>query len=155
MANLKNLPDPDPELTAAKNLMSRRETLAGAAKMVAGLSIGVQVMAATGADTAFARRVRDVAERADKPGYEDGNGEDEAGGDNFLRVLSPAGRLETFARNDTPLDLHRWEEGKKGEMGRSEWSGSTYSPDGKWLFVHLQYPGRTFAITGPWEKGWA
>jgi uncharacterized protein len=26
--------------------------------------------------------------------------------------------------------------------------------NGKWLFVHLQYPGRTFAITGPWETGW-
>ncbi|HEX4308242.1 MAG TPA: alkaline phosphatase PhoX, partial [Solirubrobacterales bacterium] len=85
---------------------------------------------------------------------EDGNGEDEAGGDNYLRVLSPRGKLETFARNDTPLDLHRWEENKPGVIGRSEWSGSTYSPDGKWLFVHIQYPGRTFAITGPWEKGW-
>jgi uncharacterized protein len=85
---------------------------------------------------------------------EDGDGEDEAGGDNCIRVLSPAGELETFARNDTPLDLHRWEEGPKGAMGRSEWSGATYSPDGKWLFVHLQYPGRTFAITGPWERGW-
>ena len=69
MANLKNTTDHDPELTAAKHLMSRRETLAGAAKLVAGLSIGAQVMAATGADTALARRVRDVAGRADKPGY--------------------------------------------------------------------------------------
>jgi secreted PhoX family phosphatase len=85
---------------------------------------------------------------------EDGDGEDETGGDNYLRILSPAGKLETFARNDTPLDLHRWEENKPGVMGRSEYSGSCYSPDGRWLFVHLQYPGRTFAITGPWEKGW-
>jgi secreted PhoX family phosphatase len=85
---------------------------------------------------------------------EDGNGEDEAGGDNYLRILSPAGKLESFARNDTPLDLHRWEEDKPGVIGRSEYSGSCYSPDGQWLFVHLQYPGRTFAITGPWEKGW-
>jgi len=22
------------------------------------------------------------------------------------------------------------------------------------LFVHLQTPGETFAITGPWHKGW-
>jgi uncharacterized protein len=85
---------------------------------------------------------------------EDGDGEDEAGGDNYIRVLAPTGKLETVARNDTPLDLHRWEEGPKGAMGRSEWSGACYSPDGKWLFVHLQYPGKTFAITGPWEKGW-
>ena len=41
------------------------------------------------------------------------------------RILSPAGELETFARNDTPLDLHRWEENKPGVMGRSEYSGST------------------------------
>jgi hypothetical protein len=67
MANLKNPSDPDPELTAAKTLMSRRETFAGAAKLVAGLSIGAQVMAATGADTALAQRVRDVAGRANKP----------------------------------------------------------------------------------------
>jgi secreted PhoX family phosphatase len=85
---------------------------------------------------------------------ENGNGEDEAGGDNYLRILSPAGKLESFARNGTPLDLHRWEEDKPGVIGRSEYSGSCYSPDGQWLFVHLQYPGRTFAITGPWEKGW-
>ena len=69
MANLKRVNDPDPELTAAKNLMSRRDTITGAAKLVAGLGIGAQVMAATGADNAFAQRVRDVARRAGKPGY--------------------------------------------------------------------------------------
>ena len=69
MANLKHVPDPDPELTAAKNLMSRRESITGAAKLIAGLGIGAQVMAATGADTAMARGVREVARRANKPGY--------------------------------------------------------------------------------------
>ena len=86
---------------------------------------------------------------------EDGNGEDEAGGDNYLRILSPAGELETFARNRHSPYLHRWEENKPGVIGRSEWSGLHLLPHGKWLFVHIQYPGRTFAITGPWEKGWA
>ena len=85
---------------------------------------------------------------------EDGDGEDINGGTNFLRCLTPARRIETFARNDTPLDLHKWEDAPKGWIGRSEWSGACYSPDGRWLFVHLQYPGKTFAITGPWEKGW-
>lgn len=86
---------------------------------------------------------------------EDGDGEDVDGGTNSLRVLTPKGTLETFARNDTPLDLHAWDdEIKPGSIGRSEWSGACYSPDGQWLFVHLQYPGKTFAITGPWEKGW-
>src|ERR1700742_4344190 len=69
MANLKNLPDPDPDLRAARNLMTRRDTIAGAAKLVAGLSIGAQVMAATGADTGVAKQVRGVARRAGKPGY--------------------------------------------------------------------------------------
>jgi hypothetical protein len=25
--------------------------------------------------------------------------------------------------------------------------------DGKWMFVNLQIPGLTLAITGPWESG--
>lgn len=86
---------------------------------------------------------------------EDGDGEDVDGGTNFLRCLTPAGHIETFARNDTPMDLHFWDdEVPAGSIGRSEWSGATYSPDGRWLFVHLQYPGKTYAITGPWERGW-
>ena len=86
---------------------------------------------------------------------EDGDGEDVNGGTNYLRCLTPAGHIETFARNDQPMDLHQWDnEAPLGAIGRSEWSGATYSPDGRWLFVHLQYPGKTYAITGPWEKGW-
>ncbi len=49
--------------------MTRRDTISGAAKLVAGLSIGAQVMAATGADNAMAKQVRHVARRAGKPGY--------------------------------------------------------------------------------------
>jgi uncharacterized protein len=33
---------------------------------------------------------------------------------------------------------------------QNEWAGATFSPDGKWLFVNIQTPGITFAITGPW-----
>jgi secreted PhoX family phosphatase len=36
---------------------------------------------------------------------------------------------------------HKWEDGPRGAIGRSELSGACYSPDGQWLFVHLQYPG--------------
>ena len=32
----------------------------------------------------------------------------------------------------------------------SEWAGATFSPDGKTLFVNIQTPGVTLAITGPW-----
>jgi secreted PhoX family phosphatase len=85
---------------------------------------------------------------------EDGDGDDR-GGTNFLRALNPSGRLITFARNDTPLDVRRFDdEARRGTIGRSEWSGACYSPDGRWLFVSIQYPGKSFAITGPWEKGW-
>lgn len=32
-----------------------------------------------------------------------------------------------------------------------EWAGATFY--GRWLFVNIQSPGITFAITGPWENG--
>ena len=32
----------------------------------------------------------------------------------------------------------------------SELAGVCFSPDGKTLFVNIQYPGMTLAITGPW-----
>ena len=34
----------------------------------------------------------------------------------------------------------------------SEMAGACFSPDGKILFVNIQYPGMTFAITGPWPS---
>jgi secreted PhoX family phosphatase len=34
----------------------------------------------------------------------------------------------------------------------SEFTGPTFSPDGKVLFVNIQDPGIMLAITGPWEK---
>ena len=51
-----------------------------------------------------------------------------------------------------PLRPARPSEGQG--VGASETAGAGFSPDGKWLFLHLQYPGETFAITGPWDKGW-
>jgi secreted PhoX family phosphatase len=35
---------------------------------------------------------------------------------------------------------------------KSEFAGATFSPDGKILFVNIQGPGLTIAITGPWDK---
>ena len=32
----------------------------------------------------------------------------------------------------------------------SELAGVCFSPDGRTLFVNIQYPGMTLAITGPW-----
>lgn len=40
----------------------------------------------------------------------------------------------------------------RNELNDSEFTGPTFSPDGRTLFVNMQTPGITFAITGPWEK---
>jgi secreted PhoX family phosphatase len=48
------------------------------------------------------------------------------------------GTLFDFARN-------------RGSNG--EFAGATWSPDGKWLFVNIQRPAATYAITGPWGRG--
>ncbi|MGF1572341.1 MAG: alkaline phosphatase PhoX [Sumerlaeia bacterium] len=60
---------------------------------------------------------------------EDGSGE------NFLIGVNPQGKIYRFARN---------------VMNESELCGSCFSPDGSTLFVNIQHPGLTLAITGPW-----
>lgn len=86
---------------------------------------------------------------------EDGDGED--GGDNWLRVLTPGGKVFDFAQNIKPVDLHLVDDEDYPEPGKifgaSEFSGVCFSPDGRWMFLNVQYPGLTLAITGPWERG--
>ncbi len=64
--------------------------------------------------------------------------------------LSQAGELRLFAENNVQLagEHNRF----AGDYRTKEWTGATFSPDGKWLFVNVQTPGITFAITGPWEE---
>jgi secreted PhoX family phosphatase len=40
-----------------------------------------------------------------------------------------------------------------GDRRETEWAGATFDPSGRWLFVNLQSPVITLAITGPWERG--
>ena len=54
---------------------------------------------------------------------------------NYLVGITPLGKLYRFARNT---------------LNGSEFAGSTFSPDGSTLFVNIQKPGVTLAITGPW-----
>ena len=68
-----------------------------------------------------------------------------------IHGLSPDGRLFRFARNAVRLAGER--NGITGDYTASEFAGATFSPDGRWLFVNIQTPGITVAITGPWEKG--
>lgn len=57
-------------------------------------------------------------------------------GDNFVRIVTPDGVVFPIVRNAHP--------------GRSEFCGACFSPDGRTLFVNVQRPGFTFAITGDW-----
>ncbi len=66
-----------------------------------------------------------------------------------LQVLTTNGNLFPLAVNNVQLDgLH----GHRGDFRSSEWAGATFSADGKWLFVNIQTPGVTLAITGPWRN---
>jgi uncharacterized protein len=59
---------------------------------------------------------------------------------NYLRGLSRGGQLFDIARNEIA--------GRTGD----EFAGSTFSPDGRTLFVNIQAgAGMTFAIWGPWH----
>lgn len=60
--------------------------------------------------------------------------------DNFMRILTPDGKIADFAHNIAP------------NFTASEFAGSTFSKDGKTLFVNLQVAGATFAIWGDWDK---
>ena len=61
---------------------------------------------------------------------------EDGGAPNGVRVLKPDGTLLHFARNAI-------------DGGKSEITGVCFSPDGKWLFLNLQWEGLTLAITGP------
>jgi secreted PhoX family phosphatase len=58
-------------------------------------------------------------------------------GDNGLVGVTPQGELYKLARN---------------VLNHSELAGAVFSPDGTTLFVNIQRPGLTLAITGPWLK---
>lgn len=65
-------------------------------------------------------------------------------------ALSQDGKLSLLAENNVQLLGEK--NGFKGDFRTKEWAGATFSPDGKWLFINLQSPGITCAITGPWQN---
>ena len=67
-----------------------------------------------------------------------------------VQGLTRDGQIVLLARNAIVLN---GEKGFRGDFRTYEFAGVTYSPDGKWLFVNVQTPGVTFAITGPWGEG--
>jgi secreted PhoX family phosphatase len=56
---------------------------------------------------------------------------------NFLRGVTPAGKVYTLGRNRYP--------------GGSELSGACFAPDHPTMLVNIQGAGLTLAITGPWR----
>ena len=60
--------------------------------------------------------------------------------ENFVRILSPNGKVADFAKNITP------------GADASEFAGATFSKDGKILFINIQTAGVTLAIWGDWKK---
>jgi secreted PhoX family phosphatase len=60
--------------------------------------------------------------------------------ENFVRVLSPNGKVADFAKNILS--------GREA----SEFAGATFSKDGKTLFVNIQTAGVTLAIWGDWRN---
>jgi hypothetical protein len=67
--------------------------------------------------------------------------------------LTEDGKTFVFAMNDVSLPTARHDAVPARDYRSSEFAGACYSPDGQWLFVNVQTPGITFAITGPWGKG--
>ena len=87
--------------------------------------------------------------------------EDAAGGANIIGErlvgLTLEGQTFTFAQNNIVLDAAQIAAAGKtvapNDYRTQEFAGACYSPDGEWLFVNIQTPGITFAITGPWGTG--
>jgi secreted PhoX family phosphatase len=70
-----------------------------------------------------------------------------------LLGLTLTGKVFTFAKNNVNLTGSPNGVIPAGDYRQPEWAGACYSPDGRWLFVNIQTPWITFAITGPWHKG--
>jgi uncharacterized protein len=70
---------------------------------------------------------------------EDGNGIQ------HLFGATESGRTYPIARNELNL-------GTEEEPEYSEFTGVTFSPDGKILYANIQTPGIMLAITGPWKR---
>ena len=58
--------------------------------------------------------------------------------DQYLRGVTPDGKVYTLARS--------------AYLGNSEICGSCFAPNHPTLFLNIQNPGITLAITGPWDK---
>jgi secreted PhoX family phosphatase len=68
-----------------------------------------------------------------------------------LIVCEDNGSSHQFIRGITP-EGHIYPVAQKLFRSANEFAGVCFSPDGRILFVNIQEPGITLAITGPWDK---
>ena len=100
---------------------------------------------------------RSVLNRPDNIAISPGGGsllcEDGPGPPLYVRGLTRDGELFDLVRNDVVLDEAPNPSIGAGDYRTSEFAGASFSHNGRWLFVSVQRPGITFAITGPWRRG--
>jgi secreted PhoX family phosphatase len=74
-----------------------------------------------------------------------------------LHGLTQDGQIFAFAANNIhipPAGVPGKPTIQPGNYTDAEWCGATFdTTGGNWLFVNIQTPGITFAITGPWHNG--
>jgi filamentous hemagglutinin family protein len=83
-----------------------------------------------------------------------------ASGTYTVKISSVTGFNELFLQATNNITVSNAEleaVGKLGTMGgdhrANEFAGACFDPTGRYLFVNIQTPGITFAITGPWARG--
>ncbi len=76
---------------------------------------------------------------------------EDGGGVAHVHGLTTEGQIFRFVRNNALIESGGTQ--RAGDFRQSEFAGATFSPNGQWLFLNMQNPGITFAITGPWENG--
>ncbi len=73
------------------------------------------------------------------------------------RMLGIAGDGSSFVFAENNLLLDAALPGRPSitpnDYRSSEWAGACFDPAGEYLYVNIQTPGVTFAITGPWKNG--
>ena len=87
-----------------------------------------------------------------------GNPTDEFGTGLRLMSLHGDGQVSIFAKNNIVTTSAQMTAAGKlaslaGDHRGNEFCGACFDPTGRYLFVNIQTPGVTFAITGPWAKG--
>ena len=75
-----------------------------------------------------------------------------------LMGITQGGDAYIFAKNNVQLTTSQLNAAGKldtlaGDHRDNEFAGACFDPTGRYLFVNIQTPGITFAISGPWAKG--